>query len=740
LSDIHLKAESAPSEPIAAAAGEESSPGPAVPEPVLTWRTGIPYVLIIAVLAYWTSYSEGVASSTSFHSLSPPINITVVLFLLAAAVAPFHQWIIERRLFARIALLLLLIPVLHGLLAFAFVLLGDAAPGTRPFVASHFSFQRSALLALLGYVPLLRKLERTKPLSGREMIAIYAMMMTGTLCTGYAVVQFLVPTLVSARYFKTPGNRWQELFFQYLPSWFGVNDWRAIRTFWEGGVDRAPWHLWIRPFGSWLIFSLAAMWVMFCLASLVQRQWIDRERLTFPLVYLPLEMTDREPGQTVGPLFRNPLLWIGFALPVVLHAFNGLNSYYPAVPTLNFRHINVTQNLQYPPWNAIGGLDVTFYPLLVGFTYLLTLDLSFSVWFFFLLRKIEPILGRSMGWSDMLSPSGKIFPFTDQQATGAFAAVVAISFWTGRRTFLGILKNAWRPEKPRDPEEALSDRAMIGGVLGGIVFLCGWSWLAGLGIVPALAFFALFFVWAIAISRIRAEAGLGGLTGPMTPQETMVLLSGSQAYSPSSLTVLAYYRWFTTDLRALASIMPAQLEDLRMVRAVGLSAASLGVAVMFASAVASAFAFWIYLPIIYRFGGVNMNGQRFLDVPVFPFRELSSYLTNPKPGDWVATCAVAVGFLFALLLSALRLRFAWWPFHPIGYAVGFSRRTIEWMWFSVFLGWLCKLLILRAGGLKNYRRCMPIFLGFILGEFTMGVLFGIVGTVNTSAAGYQLYP
>ena len=106
----------------------------------------------------------------------------------------------------------------------------------------------------------------------------------------------------------------------------------------------------------------------------------------------------------------------------------------------------------------------------------------------------------------------------------------------------------------------------------------------------------------------------------------------------------------------------------------------------------------------------------------------------------MATLASLFGCVFSVILSVLRLRFAGWPFHPIGYAVGFSRRTIEWMWFSVFVGWLLKLLILRSGGLRTYRRMLPLFLGFILGEFSMGVIYGIVGTVNPDARGYQLYP
>jgi hypothetical protein len=40
------------------------------------------------------------------------------------------------------------------------------------------------------------------------------------------------------------------------------------------------------------------------------------------------------------------------------------------------------------------------------------------------------------------------------------------------------------------------------------------------------------------------------------------------------------------------------------------------------------------------------------------------------------------------------------------------------IWFSVFVSWLLKLLILKYGGLYLYRVLKPFFLGLILGEAT----------------------
>ncbi len=42
------------------------------------------------------------------------------------------------------------------------------------------------------------------------------------------------------------------------------------------------------------------------------------------------------------------------------------------------------------------------------------------------------------------------------------------------------------------------------------------------------------------------------------------------------------------------------------------------------------------------------------------------------------------------------------------------------LWLPVFVSWFAKVLILRYGGLRAYRRALPFFLGLVLGEFTAG--------------------
>jgi hypothetical protein len=45
------------------------------------------------------------------------------------------------------------------------------------------------------------------------------------------------------------------------------------------------------------------------------------------------------------------------------------------------------------------------------------------------------------------------------------------------------------------------------------------------------------------------------------------------------------------------------------------------------------------------------------------------------------------------------------------------------LWFSIFLGWACKVLLTRFGGTDTYRKATPFFLGLALGDVAMMVFW-----------------
>ena len=88
--------------------------------------------------------------------------------------------------------------------------------------------------------------------------------------------------------------------------------------------------------------------------------------------------------------------------------------------------------------------------------------------------------------------------------------------------------------------------------------------------------------------------------------------------------------------------------------------------------------------------------------------------------------AVGVGALFVFINTALRLRFLWWSLHPSAYPIT-GYLPFEHLWFPFFISWLLKWAILKHGGIQTYRRTFPFFLGLVLGDFTIGSIWGIVG-------------
>jgi hypothetical protein len=103
-------------------------------------------------------------------------------------------------------------------------------------------------------------------------------------------------------------------------------------------------------------------------------------------------------------------------------------------------------------------------------------------------------------------------------------------------------------------------------------------------------------------------------------------------------------------------------------------------------------------------------------------------LTNPLNANVPAATAIGIGFLLSFVLTFMRTRFFWAPFHAAGYAVS-STYTMNFFWFSIFLSFIIKWIILKHGGLKAHRRAIPFFLGLVLGECAVTTFWGTLSII-----------
>ena len=66
--------------------------------------------------------------------------------------------------------------------------------------------------------------------------------------------------------------------------------------------------------------------------------------------------------------------------------------------------------------------------------------------------------------------------------------------------------------------------------------------------------------------------------------------------------------------------------------------------------------------------------------------------------------------------------------HPLGYAAS-TMWSMNFMWFSLLVGWLASAAALRYGGLSAQRKGRPFFLGLVLGDFLM---VGVIAAIDAA--------
>ena len=166
-----------------------------------------------------------------------------------------------------------------------------------------------ALLVLVGVNLVVKRVRPQAALSQGELLTVYAMNAVAVPLGGIGMMQFLTPALAGWKHYATRENRWEN-WHHFLPPW-AVPDPAVIPAYYAGRSSLlAPGVLagWATPISVWTGFLLLLLGCFYCLSALIRRQWVDRERLPFPIVQIPLEMT-RNGGDT--PLWRSPLLWGG---------------------------------------------------------------------------------------------------------------------------------------------------------------------------------------------------------------------------------------------------------------------------------------------------------------------------------------------------------------------------------------------------------------------------------------------
>ena len=152
------------------------------------------------------------------------------------------------------------------------------------------------------------RLPQRRPRPRRAVI--YSMMLIASAITTCGLSEYLLPIMGSWLYFATPENRWDDLFHPYIRDFLVPDDARAIKHFYEGLPTGAPipWDAWLLPLLGWSVLIVAVYFAMICVAVVRRRQWVEREKLIYPLAQLPLDMVRQSDESRLPPFFKSASL------------------------------------------------------------------------------------------------------------------------------------------------------------------------------------------------------------------------------------------------------------------------------------------------------------------------------------------------------------------------------------------------------------------------------------------------
>ena len=575
--------------------------------------------------------------------------------------------------------------------------------------------------------PALKLISPRAGLRRGELLLVYVMLVMASPLPRLFVYKYIC-SLTYPFYYATPENDWRNIVLPHLPDWIVPHSPELVQLFFEGVAQgqEIPWGPWLRVFAAWMPFLWALFLVMIASMVIMRRQWVENERLIFPLLQVPLAMVgeDGDKGR-LGRFYKDPVMWAGFAVPALYGTLHGLYNYFPGIVAVATRVDPIHFTL--PIFDGVHDLYFLLRFNILGFFYFLKTDIAFSIWFFnllsFVARGVFARLGIGITETGMVATEdvGHAVPnlILAYQAMGGMLALFFGGLWMGRTHLKAVFRKAlYGDPGVDDSDEILSYRAAVIILVTGCLVMVGWLAIAGLPVIYGVALIFLVGVLLVGYSRIVAEGGLSDGAPPVVPAGIMASLIGSARLGEPSMVILGLCIWWSEGRNF---VMTSAAQSLRLSDDMKPSSKRPLFWVMVA-AVAIAFfgAVWTIMELGHDSGAINLYrpygggydfAERMIRTP-----------TGPQLLTWLH---IGAGSLIMGGLMLARAVFLWWPLHPIGYVVG-PVWILDHLWFNMFLAWLVKVIVLRYGGVRLYLRTRPFFLGIILGFVVPGGIYLII--------------
>ncbi|MYK97283.1 MAG: hypothetical protein F4014_00300 [Gemmatimonadetes bacterium] len=598
---------------------------------------------------------------------------------------------------------------------------------------------------------LVARIRPPSALSFYELIMVFAMGWIASTVPDQAMTKYLLVVITAPFYFASPENSWETIFFPYLPEWLVLSDRAAARVFYEGlqSSQSIPWGAWLSPLFWWGSFILILLFVGACIIVMLRKQWVEHERLQFPLGEVGLHLislggghrengSSREgggreegAGRAGGRSGGNRWIQTGAAAMSLVMIWNIVSFWgvWPPVPIMAEHSRVLSLDPAFP--GLIFRLNVFVFCLLI----FVNRDVLLSMWLFLVFYVLQEGTLNLLGIG---STTGTIIHggLAGIQSIAGLVTFVLFGLWMARRHLGAVWRHALGRQGMLDGAERLfSYSTAVFGFLLGLLFIICWLYAAGLSLSIMALFIILLFIFYIALARVVAETGVVTLDLPINSHQFSIAIVGSAQIGRGDLTALGMANGFARNWRTFTMIgtshvawlksrwrqhrqagadpLPAGRVSASEVSSSDISARHLfaGVAVAFCLSAVASIGYVIYAG--NTFGAQNLRTDLGTDRGIRFYDLIVTWVNNATQISDLEILFFGSGVVMMIVLLAGRVLLPWWPLHPIGMVVVMSA-PVRNAFLTIFLAWLVQAIVFRIGWPTLYQKVRRLFIGILL--------------------------
>lgn len=604
------------------------------------------------------------------------------------------------------------------------------------------------------------------PLGRAELMCMVAAMLVTAGISTFGLADQLVP-LIPAPWnaeWNTPQRGWDKRILPYLNADLYITDTDVIREFREGlrkdSEDRPineppegastsewmkfyssvavnlPWGQWLRPLSLWMVFVAGCYGIFFSLAYLLLDYWSKREKLIFPLAKLhEAVLPDESSSSWVPAIFRQPLFWLGFVISVAVLGYNAaaIANWMPLSKlNLGMSGNEFTLIVEGTGFAGLGGgpgLKWLFIFTAIGISFLLPLEISFSIWFYFILGRLLILamvrMGYGQNFGDYPSDWLWIQNAVSAQGAGGIMLFSAICIYRCVREYFVLSKG-------RDGLERLKLMMPVVGLVAAIAVVTLWISWNNVPLFWAFIFTMFLTLLTVGLMRIVAEGGVFWYQSHSSFFHFYKMLGLGKFLSPYALApLMPIYSVLFLDIKTF--IAPNILNAAKLHQDVGGSRLKFHLIIAVSTLVSIVVAIVFSIVLAYSRGAQRMSNWFYSGGPRSMIETAASATTMPPQIEKATLGWFSFGAFWVALSMYVRKTVFWFP-HPIGYIMLINPLTNE-LWFSFFVGWVFKKIVVKYGGKTTFEKIRLVMLGLIIGEL---VAIFICGAITILPTGVRL--